>query len=429
MPSLLSISERDLSEVDERQLNFDGNAKTKQSDEKDVILESTNAASSDCATDDDVEETTVGESDIDHSDKSDAVVSSSDEPLKNPIEKTGRSTSTSIHNNKKRPVTPSEDSGSKQKQQKKVNQMTLSSFFFQGNNKKATVSTTSSAGNKKKKNTAETDGTLASNSSPRKASPTKLKSSSTTRSKKNITADVEVINLDESDDEQVQVKSTAEGKSTDKELTAENNPPSDKDKTENVDSIELGTDTRDKKDPAINTLAVSSVEAEAETATEASSTNTTNLLPESEIKKQNPVAPASPVAPDPATTSKSNKKAKRSSARKPKQSASTKKAKSSESTTTTTTTIPKKTLSVEDLSKERRALIQKYKSMKGRYLERALEVLSRYRTDGLDEEDLGAANLQPITDEHTELKTNDANHCEEFPTQVVTNMALLIEGR
>ena len=65
--------------------------------------------------------------------------------------------------------------------------------------------------------------------------------------------------------------------------------------------------------------------------------------------------------------------------------------------------------------------------MKDLYLKRADDVTNRYK-NGLDEEDFGTIKYELLSDD-TDLKLNDTKHCEEFPPQVIANMALLIEGR
>jgi len=100
-----------------------------------------------------------------------------------------------------------------------------------------------------------------------------------------------------------------------------------------------------------------------------------------------------------------------------------------------------KTLSLDELPEERRTLLQSHNAMKARYVTRASELVIQYRNDGIEEEkdfNLGTVDLfQPVTDE-SELKLLNNNtaaaaagetNCEEFPTQVLTNMGLLIEGR
>jgi hypothetical protein len=420
MPSLFSVSESDPSE----------SAKTKLCDNNNEII--------DLATDNDIEVTTVGESRTDKRDsrpsnsslanKSDAaVLSSTDEPHVNAkdLEKTERS---SKSGSKKRRVTPNIDSGSKKKQQKKVNQMTLSNFFFQRNNNAKTASTPPEI-DKETTATADSEEVGASASPPRKVrSATNNPSPASTMEKetteKNATENHEQINLD-LDTDQLQASSsstTSGGDPTERGSTEEINDSS-KNEEGNVDKIKPSVETKlnlENLNSSKKTLAAS---LETKTTSESSSTNATIVLPESAVTKKTPSGPAHDASLTPISR-KSDENEKGSSAHKAKESDSAKKTKSSE---LPYTFMAEEKLSEEDLSEERCSLLRKYRKMKVRYLERAYDVTHRHK-DGLDEEDLGTTKLQPITD-GTELKTNDANNCEDFPTQVVTNMAPLIEGR
>jgi hypothetical protein len=422
MPSLFSIPQGDPCET----------TKTKQS-ESDIIT---------IGTEMEIEVTSVGESQHDGKNAqpsipsiattSDAVQSSTEEPFERNFdvkdqEKAERSsTSLSTPNSKKRRVSPNDDSGSKQKQQKKVNQMTLSSFFFQ-KSKNATPSSTSPKKRNQSKVTVQLDEVDASTQSSRKVASTKNDSSSITTLEKDTSEGTlieghEIIDL-VSETDKLQAGSTATVlNSTDGLLTVEKEPLS-----------------KDEKEAVVKTKPSSEVEVDNDSADSSKKftvsqklkpnskapTETTNVLPASAVKKKKktasgPSRSASTTSPTP----KSNTKARRTSATKDSQSASTKKEKSLESPDTITA---KKKLSEADLSEESCVLLQKYRTTKERYLERAQDVTQKHK-GGLAEEDLGKVELQPIADA-TELKTNDANHCEEFPTPVMANMALLIEGR
>lgn len=418
MPSLLSVSESDLTET----------SKTRQCSYNDVILN----------TDDDTEIATVGEfptenvsSEESHptlTKNSNATSPSICEPLKpaanaKDLEKTeGLPTSASTPNRKKRRVSPNSDSGSKQKLQKKVNQMTLSSFFFQRvNNTSASCTPT-----KVDKETAvKTDSVelIASTSPPRKFTSTTYDPSLATTSKEDITG--KNLNLDDgkayldTDIGHAQMRSrTLEVAFREKGMSRQIAPLQNNDAGgEEMNNPRIETNLKHENlDCSTKTLAAS---LETEATSEPSPINTAIVIMEVAAKKKKKSRPTHSVL----TTPVSKKKLEGSNTTKAKQSASTKKSISPESHATIVT---KKVLSVGDLSEESSKLLKKYSAMKNLYLKRAQNVTRRHK-EGLNEEDLCTARLQPVTDD-TKLKPNDANYCEEFPTQVVTNMALLIEG-
>jgi len=460
MPSLVSVPERHMVEGDGNQLDIKRNSQIDSSSKNDIIIGgSTTAVKSKIPeTDNNNEELSVAEiqqktDDCDGSRSSNmsmtnqtadatslslkiATVSSGDKPLKilnntalGSAEKIDESNiMSSSHTsplNKKRRVTPNEDSGSKQNQQNKVNQMTLSSFFFKGKNK-ATVSTPPKTGNNKTINSRVENGTTKSTNilSSRKR-PHADEISPTTDSRRND--EIETINIDDDNDNDNDQGNIKEEKSTEKGLTEENNPTSDGDTGGNVDlekvkqkvplSDSIVSASKDMCSFSINVPVVSTMANTATTA-QTTSTKNINILTPLARKKRGPSTPA--------TAGKNKKKAtpkavKTTSARKPKQSIS-KKSKTPESFTAP------KTLSIEELPEERRTLIHQHNAMKGRYLARASELVTRYR-DGTDEEnDFGMIYLQPVTDENELKLLNTTNKCEEFPAQIVTNMALLIEG-
>ena len=80
-----------------------------------------------------------------------------------------------------------------------------------------------------------------------------------------------------------------------------------------------------------------------------------------------------------------------------------------------------KRLTPEELPEDRLALHQKYTSMKEKYLQTAAQLLAQAK-QGIEEEAFERCNLEPLQD-------GDADNEEEFPTRVVTNILLLVEGR
>jgi hypothetical protein len=82
---------------------------------------------------------------------------------------------------------------------------------------------------------------------------------------------------------------------------------------------------------------------------------------------------------------------------------------------------PFKNLTEEELSEDRRTLHKKYRAMKQRYLKRAAELISQAKT-GIEDETFHVPNLEQLGNE-------ESLHDDDFPARVVSNMALLIEGR
>ena len=441
MPSLVSISDRHLSKDGVNQTDVEKKSKIDPSDgpENDVIQESTKTA-------------VVTKSNKNGEEFS---VEQLTQETTEEIESSHNNVATSSLNsppNKKRRVTPNDDSASKQDQQKKVNQMTLSSFFFQGDkNKKSTTTSTppsnSSTGNKK---------TLVSRKHPRTDDDEDEDEDecSSTRPKEDLSTtiisnggsnnenenEIEIIDL-ESDNNDDQGNNSEETNLMEKELnTDEKNQPT-----------AVGAST--VMDPSI-TDAASDVSITANTAkakvtqTTLSTASITNFLTPSAVKKKR----SPPTTPATAGKSGINKKITKkktatSTARKsPKRQSttSTKKSVKSELESSSShfapTKVIAKTLSLEELPEERRTLLQSHNTMKARYLNRASELVTQYRDDGIEEEkdfyDGTLDLLQPVTDE-SELKLLENNsasaetetNCKEFPTQVLTNMGLLIEGR
>ena len=374
MPSLCSVSERDPSQ----------SAKAKECGDDITVVDA----------DADIDVTAEGESQTDNKDslpsnsalnkQSDSSGTSIDDPIEvsTESEAQGHTTSeSSTPNSKKRQITPNDDSGSKQKQQKKVNQMTLSSFFFKGSKTPTTASTPSKTPQRKATKSPKN----------RTPPPSEAKKGETSRAEKSEVIDVDMV--------------PDEGQST--TTPSEESKPSP---TEIAVKMETSEETKLNDGSAVCSVDVIASAPGTKPTTESLATNAINVLSESVVKKK-PRARA-------AKSKKNSPSAKESSARKPKKT---------KALDSLVTNVVKKELSESELSEENRSLLQKYRTMKERYLERVHDVNNKHKA-GLPEEDLGDINLQPITDD-TELKTNDTGNCEEFPSQVVSNMALIIEGR
>ena len=388
MPSLFSVSESDPSQ----------SAKAKECGNDIIVLDADTDMNIEVTTDEqsrtDIKDMGLSnhsltiQSNVDESSIDDRIEFSTETKGIDQIEKISAS-DLSTPNSKKRRVTPSDDSGSKQKQQKKVNQMTLSSFFFKGSNVATTASTPSKMPNQE------------ATKSPSPPS-TSEKTFGMNPAMDPMTIDVDI----ETDQLQTTSSSSDEVK------------PPPKKATVSADKIETSIETNLNHGSAVSSVIIPAGSQSTKMATD-SSTKTINVLSQSAVKKKTRARPAKPRNTD-------SSKGKESSARKAKQSASsTKKTKPLDSLATTA--VVKKKLSEGELSEENRALLRKYRAMKERYMERVHDVTNKHK-DGLQEEDLGTVKFQPIRDD-IELKTKDAGQCEEFPSQVVTNMALLIEGR
>lgn len=320
-----------------------------------------------------------------------------DDPIEVSDEKDSQDLATSessTPNSKKRRVTPNDDSGSKQKQQKKVNQMTLSSFFFKGNKATTSVSTPS-----------KTPQRTAS-SAPKTPTPSSTGKQLTEKKLEDAFVPIEV----DKDANQSQPAATPS--------KAMQSTPKPATKTEN--NTETSVETESKHGSAVCEVEIAAEVPETKPTNEPSTANLINVLSESVVKKKPRAKTTKSKKTSPKKTSpkKTGPSGKESTARKPKKT---------KALDSLVTNVEKKELSESDLADENRSLLQKYRTMKERYLERVHDVTKKHR-DGLPEEDLGNITLQPITDD-TELKTNEDGSCEDFPSQVVANMALLIEGR
>ena len=315
-----------------------------------------------------------------------------DDPIEVSDEKDSQDLTTSessTPNSKKRRVTPNDDSGSKQKQQKKVNQMTLSSFFFKGNKATTSVSTPS-----------KTPQRTAS-SAPKTPTPSSTGKKLTEKKLEDAFVPIEVD------------KDANESRSAATPSKAMQSTPKTATKTE--DKTETSVETESKHGSAVCEVEIAAEVPETKPTNEPSTANPINVLSESVVKKKPRAKTTKSKKTSPKKTGPSGKE---STARKPKKT---------KALDSLVTKVEKKELSESDLTDENRSLLQKYRTMKERYLERVHDVTKKHR-DGLPEEDLGTITLQPITDD-TELKTNETGNCEVFPSQVVANMALLIEGR
>ncbi len=317
--------------------------------------------------------------------------------------KTTSTSASSTPNSKKRKVTPPDDPGSKQKQQKKVNQMTLSSFFFQGKKNKTTDATPSKTPPKRARTASK--------------SPSPAPKADKNAAKKSLVTDLVVVPVNRNRD-------TDESQATN--TPSEETKLSPKKVAEEADGIMISVETKTSnecQEPLQKDLPSSS---DTKPTAESSSTKTINILSASAVKKKRP-----------SRSRKATSNGKENNAEKATQSTSTAKkastpkkastAKKTKQLDSLATTVAKKELSESELSEENRGLLQKYRAMKERYLERVNDVTNNHR-EGFPEEDFGTIQLEAITD-GTELKTNETSQCEEFPPQVVTNMALLIEGR
>ncbi len=343
--------------------------------------------------------------------QTDEAVSSIENPLECPAKtketKLASGSESLTPNSKKRRVSPNEDSGSKQKQQKKVNQMTLSSFFFQRKNNAPSATSSSSKTPSRKATSA---------SKPTSPVP----QADTSKSGKCPAKDPVVIDVD---------MDTEKSPTSDK--SSEETKPSRKEVTEKKQEIQTVVETKTAAESDKPAKEEPSSSMETERAAESSPSKTVNVLSASVVKKKTRARAAKSKKPNSDEKENNGRKAKQSTPK-------AKKTKALDSLATTTGSKMeaakkepkrevKKELSEDELSEENRALLQKYRTMKERYLERVNDVMNEHK-DGLSEEVFGTIQLESIAD-GTELKTNDANHCEEFPSEVVTNMALLIEGR
>ena len=437
MPSLVSISDRHLSKDGVNQTDVEKKSKIDPSDgpENDVIQESTKTA-------------VVTKSNKNGEELSvELLTQETTKEIESSHSNVATSSLTSPPN-KKRRVTPNDDSASKQDQQKKVNQMTLSSFFFQGDkNKKSTTTSTppsnSSTGNKKtllsrKHPRTDDDEDEFSSTRPKEDLSTTIISNGGSNNENEI----EIIDL-ESDNNDDHGNNSEETNCMEKELkTDEMNQPTAVGASKVVDpSI---TDAASD----VSITAANTAKAKV-TQTTLSTASITNFLTPSAVKKKRS-PPTTPATAGKSSINKktTTKKTATSTARKksPKRQSttSTKKSVKSELETSSShfapTKVIAKTLSLEELPEERRTLLQSHNTMKARYLNRASELVTQYRDDGIEEEkdfyDGTLDLLQPVTDE-SELKLLENNsasaetetNCKEFPTQVLTNMGLLIEGR
>ena len=309
---------------------------------------------------------------------------------------TASSSESSTPNSKKRKVTPPDDPGSKQKQQKKVNQMTLSSFFFQGKKNKTTAATPSKTPPKRARTASK--------------SPSPAPKPDKEAAKKSLIRDLVVVPANSNRD-------TDESQAT--STTSEETKLYPKRVAEEADE----RTSNECEEPSQKDLPSSS---DTKPAAESSSTKTINVLSASAVKKKRPSrsrkATSNGKENNAEKATKLTSTAKKTST--PKKASTAKKTKQLDSLATT---VAKKEFSEDELSQENRGLLQKYRAMKERYLERVNDVTNNH-TEGLPEEDFGTIQLEAIKD-GTELKTNETSQCEEFPSQVVINMALLIEGR
>jgi hypothetical protein len=279
---------------------------------------------------------------------------------------------------KKRKVTPTEDSESRQSQQKKVNQLSLSSFFLTASGKSdAGGSPLNVTSRKKRKHATSKNSVLEELKSPQQ----ELLDASTITVHDEEMKDVDLPNSCSNGDD----KGSSPNEM--KLGTYEGDPV-----RRRVDDNSAQESSKGKEEPAENNVedgvAVQSVDVAREQA---------------HIRQTNEESPA-------VTSIASKRKAD-----------TKKKATKLKNDEISVNPEPPKRLSEDDLPKDRLSLHQKFQTMKKRYLERNEQLISQAR-GGVEEEDFERAELAPLG------KDESLEH-EEFPTGVVANLALLIEGR
>jgi hypothetical protein len=277
--------------------------------------------------------------------------------------------STSTPKSNQRKVTPHGDPESKQVQQKKVSQMSLSSFFLPSGDKSRVATPLSKINEGTGVTNHQAFSVLEQLISHDKKS---LSSSSNTCSPTN--GDTEVVEetqgdgkLDKNDSKPPTVKSNKDGGSK------RGKKSQDKD---NTNDLSNDTDEIQGEDTFVDVQ-----ESKPQN-------KTTNII-----------------------TSSKRKCTKKRFASKPKSSEEK----------ATSATEPLKQLTEDELSEDRLLLHKNYRSMKERYLERASQLISHAKS-GIDEETFEVPNLE-------KLGEGESLDDDDFPTRVVSNMALLIEGR
>ena len=302
---------------------------------------------------------------------------------------------------KKRKVTPAEDSESKQTQQEKVKQMSLSSFFLpakDGAGKSPMAAVTGSAkpaknsSSGKKRSAAPENGSVLENlPSPRKRpleerleensddGDEKMKDGDATS--KDAEKDSKLPAAD--DDSKVEEEGAADAKpAVDTAMDISNSGEAES----SIDDKKGAKEANDKPEPDVVDL---STESEA-----------TKSKPEDGKKGETPAAVAKPAVKPKSTRKRAPKKKSAEQKKEP--------------------ALPAR-LEEKDLSEERRSLHQKYQAMKVRYLERSSQLVSQAR-GGMEEEGYEKQALEPLDE-------NESLDEEDFPTRVVGNMALIVEGR
>jgi hypothetical protein len=300
------------------------------------------------------------------------------------------STRSTRSSTKKRKVTPDEEPTSKKKQQTSVNQMTLANFF--GKPSSSTMSTPKAAGR----------CMTSTPFSPTAASP----GSGPFNSAVAVSKKVQPKSRDASE--------VAEVDTTSNIGTTSSNDPESKSTTDEYKPYNVDINTQESSSTlVVNKTSTAEGNKGLQQGTTSQKRTVNTVQPPRRESKQSSTATAftdaltetpktkTPICKDLSATNEVE-------------------------VTEQTDVQPVKLLTENELSEERRSLNDKYRAMRLRYLERAAGLVDESR-DGLVEELYEVPALQ-AGDEH---KSNSREGCiiEEFSTQVVANMVLLVEGR
>ncbi|KAG7346354.1 chromatin assembly factor 1 subunit A [Nitzschia inconspicua] len=325
---------------------------------------------------------------------SERVVSSIDDGTSpkhtHPIEEPSAKSSTTPKS-KKRKVTPGSDIESKQSQQKKVNQLSLSSFFLPAGSNKSTTSTPPpsshenctriSSSTKKRKVTSHTSGVLEKISSSTRKSP-RTKTLNRTEDKTMPLIRKKVGRELDEDNEKLD---TGSG---DAELPAQD-IQTDGDRPQREQNLKAN-----EEEEVVGLCNNTEEENDEETSAggEVSKTNDQNEPP--------------------ITVATKKQKTKRRAAAKSKTTVEERSVKEESE--------PPTRLAEEEFDDDRRTLLHNYRTMKERYLERVAQLIDQAKR-GIEEESYEVPKLEALGE-------GESLDDDEFPTQVVSNMALLIEG-
>jgi hypothetical protein len=279
----------------------------------------------------------------------------------------------------KRKVTPSGDSESKQSQQEKVKQMSLSSFFLPAKVGVSDRKSPLASENVKMSGTKRTTRSSAKNGSVLENLPSPRKRPLEDAMTKGN--DVEAMKS-----ESIQEDGTKES-------------PPDTDNT-----------TIEKSDAEEPINGGSAKESEDNSGNEEKTKGQTDSKVIVDLSTEEEVTEAQPHDAEEAAAAARKPKA-------PRKRASNKASKAEQKKAPT----PPARLEEKDLDGDRRSLHQKYQTMKVRYVERSSQLVSQARS-GIEEENFGKQKPEPLGE-------NETLEDEDFPTRVVGNMALIIEGR